>query len=392
MQRFESRQEGLGVKITRIDAIPFSIPLVKPSNKEKKKWTTSLGSVEKANNVLVKLYTDEDIIGIGECSPSVSYLSEEQADVVCTITNLLAPVIVGEDPFNIEKIVMRMEKAAYGKWCSKAGIDFALYDIMGKALGVPACQLLGGRSVDKLPHEYEITMGSIEEMVEEASWAIREGYCKGLKVKVGIDPDRDVKALRAIRDKVGDEIAIIPDFNQGVKPYNTASFAIRYIRKMHEVNPLFVEQPVPGWDLYGMAKVAEAVDTPICADESVRSPYDMCTIIRLQAAEVISVKLQKLGGIYWGKRVAEMAELAGIQAHAATMLDSSVGGSAVVHFALCTPNANRFPIETTHRYLADDTTVEPLEIRDGYVDVPEKAGLGIRIDEEKIEKYRVKAQ
>ena len=380
------------MKITAIDAIPFSIPLVKPPSKERKKWTTAWGSTDKANNVLVKLHTDEDIIGIGECSPSPSYISEGQTDVVCSITNLLAPVIVGEDPFNIEKIMMRMEKAVYGKWCSKAGIDFALYDIMGKALSVPAYQVLGGRSVDKLPHEYEITMGSIEEMVEEASWAIRQGYCKGLKVKVGIEPDRDVKALRAIRDEVGEEMAIIPDFNQGVKPYNTASFAIRYIRKFQEVNPLFVEQPVPGWDLYGMAKVADAVDTPICADESLRSPYDICAIIRLQAAEVISLKLQKLGGIYWGKRVAEMAELAGIQAHAATLLDSSIGGSALLHFALCTPNANQFPVETTHRYLADDTTVESLEIRDGYVDVPEKPGLGIRIDEEKIERYRVKAQ
>jgi muconate cycloisomerase len=288
-----------------------------------------------------------------------------------------------------------MDKAIKGYPYCKAAIDAAIYDVVGKALKVPAYQLLGGLFRERIPIAHSLGLMEIEKAVEEALQAKSEGV-KTIKLKCGIDQKRDVELVKQIRKAIGPELNICVDANQG---YPTAKTAVRITKAMEEYDLLYMEQPVEGIDQ--MAEVARRVDTPIMADESAWTPQDVIEIVQKKAADVISIYTTKPGGMFKAKKVAAVAEAAGLRCNVNGSVETGVGNAANVHLAASTGVVTYgcvVPVSTPKGkgnggiagiYYQDDIIQEAFEYADGDVIVSSKPGLGIELDEDKLKHYRV---
>jgi muconate cycloisomerase len=289
-----------------------------------------------------------------------------------------------------------MDKAVKGYPYCKAAIDGALYDAVGKAVKLPVYQLLGGCFRERVSIAHSLGLMEIEKAVEEALQAKAEGV-KTIKLKGGVDERRDVELVRQIRKAVGPGRNICVDANQG---YRTPKAAIKVIRAMEEFDLLYMEQPVEGIDR--MAEVARRVDTPIMADESAWTPEDVLEIAHKKAADVISIYTTKPGGMFKAKKVAAVAEAAGLMCNVNGSVETGVGNAGNLHLAASTGVVALgcvIPVSTPRGkgkggiagvYYQDDIIQEPFEYEDGDVVVPAKPGLGIELDEEKVEYYRIK--
>ncbi|MEM3704121.1 MAG: enolase C-terminal domain-like protein, partial [Candidatus Bathyarchaeia archaeon] len=367
--------EAKSMSIKKIEAIPISVPLKKP-------FVISTGEMRTLDHVIVKVHTDAGIVGVGESAPVPIFSEESQEDVKAAIDKYISRVLIGEDIFDIEKILEKMDKAVQGHSYAKAGIELALWDAMGKTLKVPVYKLLGGLYRENVPMVWIIGIGTPEQMADEAREYVNKGFST-LKVKIGIDPQQDVKNVAAVREAVGYGAQIRVDANQGY----TADVAIKTLRKMERYDLELIEQPVPRWDLNGMAKVAKALDTPVMADESVFSPNDVIKIIQKEAADIINIKIMKPGGLYNAKRIASIAESAGIPCLVGSMIETGVGTMACAHFACSTKNI-RYPCEFIGTMMIKDDILDTSYIpEDGFLKVPKECGFGVNLNEDKVRKY-----
>ena len=370
------------MEINRIDIIPVSIP------RSRTLTLSTYGQLGEGtfDFVLTKIYTDEDIVGVGECPPLPPLSPESQPVVATMIKNWLAPQLIGEDPFNIERIWEKMDFAAPTYPMSKAALDLALYDIMGKALDTPVYRLLGGLYKKRFPIVGLIGIGTEEEVSSDASRLVEEGY-RGLRLKIG--RKRDVAIVRALRDTVGNEVTLRVDCNQG---YSTHE-AIRAIKAMERYDIELVEQPTIWWDFKALATVAEAVDTPIMPHESIFLISDVKALIDLGALGVLGLKMYRPGGgITNARKLLDMAKLMGIPCLIHDDVELGVSLAAASHFIAARFRDLKFKPELSGypEWIADDVVKPPIKIKNGYVEVPEGSGLGVELDEEKIEKYSFK--
>jgi muconate cycloisomerase len=383
------------MKITKIETIPIRLP-----TRRVHQWaslTTPIGVY-----VIIKLYTDEGLIGFGEApvlkdwgGDHGKYFGETPQTTAHIIGDILAPALAGQDPGRFEWIHALMDKAVKGYPYCKAAIDAALYDVVGKALNVPAYQLLGGLYRERIPIAHSLGLMEIDKAVDEALQAKSEGV-KTIKLKGGVEHDRDVELVKQIRMAIGADLNICVDANQG---YPTAKAAVKIIREMEVYNLLYMEQPVQGIDQ--MAEVARRVDTPIMADESAWTAQDVIEIIQKKAADVISIYTTKPGGMFKGKKVAAVAEAAGLKCNVNGSVETGVGNAANLHLAASTGVVTYgcvVPVSTPKGkgkggvagiYYQDDVITEAFDYADGDVIVSSKPGRGIELDEDKLKHYRI---
>ena len=383
------------MKITKIETIPIRLP-----TRRVHQWanlTTPIGVY-----VIIKLHTDEGLIGLGEApvlkdwgGDHGKYFGETPQTTIHIVNDILVPALAGQDPRRFESMHVLMDRAVKGYPYCKAAIDAALYDVVGKALKVPAYQLLGGLVRDRVPIAHSLGLMEIDKAVDEALQAKSEGV-KTIKLKCGIEQKRDVELVKQIRNAIGPDVNICVDANQG---YPTAKAAVKIIRAMEEFNLLYMEQPVEGIDQ--MAEVTRRVDTPIMADESAWTAQDAIEIVQKKAADIISIYTTKPGGMFKAKKVAAVTEAAGLKCNVNGSVETGVGNAANVHLAASTAvvtYASVLPVSTPKGtgkggiagvYYTDDIITEPFEYSDGDVIVSSKPGLGIELDEDKLNHYRV---
>ncbi len=383
------------MKIQSIETIPVRLP-----TRRVHQWAnlkTPIGVY-----LLVKLTTDDGWTGVGEApalkdwgGDHMRYYGETPASVAGVIRDILAPSIVGQDPRRIEWLHTLMDQAVKGYPYSKAAIDVALYDLAGKAAGVPAYQLLGGLYQESVPISHSIGLMDMDEAVAEVQRVKAEGI-KTIKLKGGVEPKRDIELLRRVREALGPDMNLTVDANNG---YRSAKEAVRVTKAMEPYNILYMEQPVEGLD--AMAEVTRRVDTPIMADESAWTTWDILEIIEKKAADIISLYATKPGGLLKAKKVAAIAEAAGFPCNVNGSVEMGVGNAANVHLAASTAAVNLacvIPVtvpdaEASGRiagiYYKDDIVTEPFEFADGAVKVSHRPGLGIELDEDKVERYRL---
>jgi muconate cycloisomerase len=333
--------------------------------------------------ILTRVHTDEGILGVGECPPLPPLSPESQPVIAAMIENWIAPQILGEDPFDIERIWKKMDYVAPTYPMSKAPLDMALYDIMGKSLGVPAHKLLGGSTVKKFPLVGLIGIGSEEEVVAEALRFMEEGYM-GLRLKIG--PGQDTGNVEAIREAVEEEVTIRVDGNQG---YSVAE-AAKVIRAMELFGIELVEQPTPWWDFKGIAEVAQAVDTPIMPHESIFQFSDVKNLFDLGALGVLGLKTYRPGGgLTSARKLLDSARLMGVPCMLHDDVEMGVSLAAASQFIAARIGDLKFTAELSGypEWIADYVEKTPLKMEGGYAHVPEGPGLGVELDPEKIEKY-----
>jgi L-alanine-DL-glutamate epimerase-like enolase superfamily enzyme len=338
-------------------------------------------------NLLVRLSTDEGIIGYGECSPMNNPL------VAAHIEKALSQLVVGLDPFDVEAAVERMFTATYklaGQSMAMAasGIEIALWDIMGKALGQPIYKLLGGAYRKQIPM-YASSMRRDITPVEEAKRLARlvekHGF-KAVKVRVGSTfgfdsdqwPGRSAELVKEVREALGDEIEIMMDGNSCY----SAPRAIELGRAVERYRVFHFEEPCPYWDLDSTAKVAEALDMPVAGGEQDWGLPRFREMLQKEAVDIVQPDVIKAGGFSVCKKIAALAEAFGCIC--TPHQTQPLGTVANLHFAASTPNCRYYQEYNIEPHpLRESLFTEPvLEVKDGNLSVPEAPGLGVQLNEE----------
>jgi len=370
------------VKITRIETLRVQVP-IRPQFMIR----AAHGCHAVSPFLLVKIHTTDGIVGLGEVSCTPRWSGEDDVTAAHFIHHYMAPLLEGEDPTRIEPLALKLEHAVARNYFTKAALEMALWDILGKAAGKPVYQLLGGPVREAVTTKWSVSGVEPGPAADIASWAVDRGF-RTLKVKVGIEPDADVSRVRAVRKAVGPDVRLGVDANGGWR----SDAALQVIRRFYDDHLYFVEQPVPPSDIFGMADVRRQIHVPVIADESVFSAGDAAALIRAEAADVFSVYVGKAGGIAAARRIVAMAEAAGVACTVGSNLEMGVGSAAMIHLALATPgiHAEEFPCDIIGPlYYEDDLLTEPLPIAGGTARAHARPGLGVELDEEKVRRYQV---
>jgi L-alanine-DL-glutamate epimerase-like enolase superfamily enzyme len=337
--------------------------------------------LDAAEHVLVRIRTDEGIVGCAEATPRPTIYGESQRSIVFAIEQWFKPMIVGKDPFAVETIWGELE-TIYWNPTAKGAIDLALHDIQARAADLPAYRFMGGWS-NRVPLSCMIGLNPIEVMVEEALKRKEEGL-KGFKVKVGLDPHNDVRLIKALRDALGEEVLIYVDGNQAY----SIDQAILTLSAMEEYAIGLVEEPIPIWNRRGRLEVARRLSIPIMGDESVFTPYEVAREIELGAIGAISIKTPRTG-YYLSRKIIQMAEMAGIGCLVGTQSESHLGTLPSAHFAAAFRNI-RYPSEISFFLNIEDSLLqEPIRMVDGAIELSDRPGFGIDLDEGKLQRYRL---
>ncbi len=370
------------MKITRIETIPVRL---------KKNPERAIRSSKKftAENtfLLVKMHTDDGVVGLGEVSCDPIWSGEDYVTSAHFIERVLSPLLIGEDPLQIERLVARIEAPIVGHVFTKSALEMALWDILGKVAGLPLYRLLGGPARDAVTTKFSISGTDPARAADIASWAIDVGF-RAMKVKVGIDPKEDIARVRAIRQAIGPDVRLGIDANGGWSP----RVAIRMIRELEEYDIFFAEQPVQPLDVTWLADVRRSVRVPIMADESVFNLQEAMAVLRADAADVLSVYVGKGGGISAGLKIAAVAQAAGATCTIGSNLELGVASAAMIHLAMATSGigSEEFPCDIIGPlYYDTDLLAESLELSGGRAMPPSGPGLGVELDDDQVASCRV---
>ena len=367
------------MKIVDIRCVPVLCPRKRAFGGVTK---TALGPAACSDYTIVFVETDAGIIGLGEVA---SVFKRRGLLLHHDLETALVPAVVGEDPFRISWIVQRMDRALDGGEEAKAGIEMALWDIVGKALGTPVYNLLGGKVRDRIPLSYSIPFGPPEDMAELACERVKWGH-RTIKVKVGNeDSARDIAAVKLIRKAIGPNVKLRVDGNMG---WQTAKQAIQVIRVMEEHNLELVEQPLAAYDLEGMAEVRRSISVPLMADESIRNPRSAMQVIRREAADIGNVYVTEAGGLLNASRIFAMFEAAGMPCMIGSMPEFGIGTAAQIHLGVAMTNLGPDSDTCGVLYHQEDLLKIPLRIEHGFSYPPEGPGLGVEIDMKTFESWR----
>jgi L-Ala-D/L-Glu epimerase len=309
-------------KIVKVECLPVSTPLKKPVIMPNTKITD-------IHSVVLKLTTDDGVVGISDSGDTSSwYRGELQESIIGMICEVIAPrILLGENPCNIEKIVGKMDLLVRDNNQAKATVDFALHDLKGKLLGVPVYELLGGRTLQGARQGWVLSAGKPDDVAKEAALAKKTGF-QLFKMKIGYGSMADdVAMVHAVRDTVGPDAMLSIDAN-GFWNYEQA---LSIIRKLDPCGLDLVEQPLPHWDIEGMARLRAQVKTPIYADESAQELYHLKDLIDRRACDGLFLKLQKAGGLLKSQRWLTMARLSGMTVHCGCMIGSGLEHSPSAH-------------------------------------------------------------
>src|SRR4051794_4571252 len=383
------------IPIAKIELHHIALP-----TRREHKWT---GLTEPIGDyVLVKMTDAAGLAGWGE-APALKdwggefgrYFGESPGTTILVIEQYLAPAVHGCVPGEIAELHARMDRAIKGFPYAKAAVEFAAYDLAGKQCGLPVHRLLGGASRHRIPVTHSIGILGFEEAEREVAQVTIEGI-RTIKIKVGVDPDRDVEMVWRVRDTVGKGIALCVDANQG---YRTPGEAIRTLRRMERFDLIYFEQPVEG--IERLAEVARAIDVPVMADESAWNAHDVIQIIEKRAAQIVSIYTTKPGGLYRAMEVAAVARAAGIICNVNGSVETGVGNLANLQLAAAAPAVILscvVPVSTPAEaqlgqiagiYYKDDLIAEAMRYVDGAIELPTGPGMGIAVDEAKVRKYAV---
>ena len=365
--------------IGQIEALIVDIPLKRPH-------VVSFGRLEKINFVLVKIKTRRGLVGYGEASTLQGPTwSEECAEgIKLIIDKYIAPLLQDENPYRVGPLMELLDSRVRGNHFAKAAVEFALFDLLGKSLGQPVYSLLGGAYRDRVPLSWSLASGSLEKDLEEAREKMSQGW-RIFKLKAGSRPfEEDVHRIKVLRQELGDSVSLRVDVNQGWN-YSTA---LRAIRALEPYGLAFVEQPLPQWDINGLAEIRKRTDVPIMADECLTDEFTCLDIIKKAAADVFAFKLTHSGGLIKARRQHALVGAAGLGSYIGCMFETSLGTAAYLQFAASIPTLTHGCELFGPILLQGDIVDQAIAFEDGQVLVPDLPGLGVKVNEDFISQYK----
>ncbi|HEX7823928.1 MAG TPA: enolase C-terminal domain-like protein [Mycobacterium sp.] len=364
------------MKIIAVEAIPYSIPYIKPLK-------FASGEVHAAEHVLVRVHTDDGIVGIAEAPPRPFTYGETQAGIVAVVQQLFAPALIGLTLTEREVAGSRMARTV-GNPTARSAVDMAMWDAFGKTLGLSVSELLGGYT-DRMGVSHMLGFDDPAKMVAEAQ-RVRDAYgISTFKVKVGRRTvSLDTAVVRALREHFGDAIELYVDGNRGW----SASESLRAMREMADLDLLFAEELCPADDVLGRRWLVGKLDVPFIADESVPTPADVTREVLGGSATAISIKTARTG-FTGSTRVHHLAEGLGLAMVMGNQIDGQVGTACALAFGTAFERTSRYAGELSNFLdMSDDLLTAPLQISDGQLHRRQGAGLGIDVDPDKLAQYR----
>lgn len=292
------------------------------------RFKTTYGNFPDYQSHLIVKITDQDgYSGIGEASPLPFFTGETAEIMKIAVEKELGPAIIGMDLFSLDEFHGTMNNVLNPATGAKSAIDMALWDLKGKRLNTPLYKLFGGKKKD-IKVAYALGEDTPENMSELALEKVNEGF-NTIKIKIGLDPEKDVEAIRRIRQAVGPSIKLRVDANQGY----TVKTAVEIIHKISEYAIEYIEQPVPSWNIDGLADIRKQSKIPVMADESLHSIHDALQLIKKEAVDLFGIKLIKCAGLTHALKISHIAEAAGIKCVLISPWDTWLGTSASCHLA-----------------------------------------------------------
>ena len=365
------------MKIVKLESIPYGIPV--------KGFADAYTSFSHSNAVLVKLHTDEGIVGIGEaCAWEPEFYGESFETIHAMNLNYVAPKIIGQDPFNINKILLMLDQELARITCVKEGIDLALHDLVGKALNIPVYKLLGGKFRDQIPVASEIGIDEPTKMGQNAKEVLEMGIGV-IKIKGSNEKELDIDRIQAVREAVGAKIPLRLDPNAAWDTIST----IKIMREVENCKLQLLEQPVPSWDYKGMAHIRRNINIPLMADESIWTPQDAIKLHDYESCDLLNLKIAKTCGLHLGKKLETVAEAIGLPCIAGTELEPGISAVAKIHLAASMrihPIASEF---TELTQVDGSILTNPIKAINGNLQVPSGPGFGVEINEDELNKYKI---
>lgn len=336
----------------------------------------AFGELDHSDNVLVCAITDEGIVGYGEAAP-LPFVTGETADTILAALAYMKPGLIGCDPFAIDDVHHRMDALICGNSSAVCAVDLAMYDIMGKATGLPIYRILGGEK-NRIQNDVTIGIDEPESMVRAAKHYTDECGYRILKIKAGRDYRQDLQAISMIRQAVGENIRLRVDANQGY----SVPIAVKMIAQLEKLNVDAIEQCLPAWDLEGSAYLRnKANGMRIMLDESLHSPRDAAKICKLGAADILNIKLMKCGGLYPALKIASVADAYGLECMVGCMFESRLAATAGLSLVASRANITESDCDCFMYYDAEKIGITGGFTADGDIlQLVDKPGFGIDIN------------
>ena len=367
------------MKIRTIEPIAVSLPMKKPVQ-------MSGETVARADNVLVRVESEDGVVGWGEAASAPTMTGETVAGMTAAVKHM-TPILLSRPADDFAGAAAAMDARIYGNSGAKAAVEIALYDLVGRATNRPVHALLGAKLRSRMPVLAVIGSPDSAADIAEAQERFAAGY-RAFKIKVGLgaalaDAERTRKICMALKS-AGEECPVSADANQGF----TVGEALDYVRAVGQCGLDFFEQPVEAHDLAGMARVAAATRVAIGADEGIHSRDDIARHHEAKAAQGVSLKAIKLGGLGAVLAASRLCDRLGMKVNISCKTgESSVASAAAAHLAAVVPGLG-WGLTVTSPGLAEDVAVAPLAVTHGHVEAPNRPGLGIEIDERRVRRWQ----
>ncbi|MEH0154387.1 dipeptide epimerase [Limibacter armeniacum] len=372
-ERKTEKLDANTIKITQIEIFKLIVPLKKP-------FVISLGTITNAENIVVKIHTNQGIVGTGEGCPFVFIVGETQATDF-EMAQVFAKNFKGKNPLEIQERIADMDRITTFNSTVKSAFEVALQDIAGKFANLPLYALWGGKKDKELYTDMTVGISTPEDMAKCAKEFVDQGY-PVIKVKLGTTKKEDVARIKAIREAIGMEIPLCIDANQG---WDTVT-AISTLKMLEQYQITHCEEPVPHWNNLALKKVTEHSPIPIMADESLFDHRDAFKLATLQACDYFNIKLSKAGGCANALKIADIAEVAGIQCQVGGMSETRFGVTILAHLSLARKSIVHHDMDTA-LLLAEDPVIGGITYAEnGRVIVPDGPGVGADFDPEYLNK------
>ena len=367
------------MKITKVEVMATDVPF---KGSQENVGEIALGKWRTCRFVIVKVHTDEGIVGHGESAPFARLSQLGQKPIVDVLLDYLAPAVIGKNPFNLEEIWRAMDRATPYAAQAKGAIDMALYDIMGKKTGMPAYNFLGGAVRKEIPLQAIVTLDTLDNMKQASLNWVDKGF-KTIRIKLGQgDLKKDVKLVHEIRKAVGDDVKIRVDPDQAY----SVKEALKMIPVLEEHDIEIYEQPVLWSDLDGLAQINAATTIPVMPHEAMSSIQDVKALIDHKAVSLFSIKTDRPGGLTKARITRDLAELYNIPCVVMSSVELSVSTFASMQFAATLKDLN-FACEASGVYEIEDIADSTDRIVNGNFIVPDGPGFGVEPDDEKLKYY-----
>jgi L-alanine-DL-glutamate epimerase-like enolase superfamily enzyme len=353
------------MKIKHLEAWPVTMRLSEP-------YTVSYETIDSTTNVFLRIETEQGIVGYGCAAPDLQITGETPESVLRTINDIIFPSVKGSDALRLTMLLERLDPLLKSNPSALAAFDMALHDILGKASHLPLWKLLGGFR-DRI--RTCVTIGilpEIETLARAKDW-VNQGF-RSLKIKGGMDVDSDIQRVLKVREAVGPEIELRFDANQGF----TVDQTLKFVAETRSARLELIEQPTPKTELDQLGRVTGSVHIPVMADESLMTLRDAFRLARHKLADMVNIKLMKVGGISEALQINSVARAAGLEVMVGCMDESALGIAAGLHFALARPNVTHADLDG-HIGLVGDPAQGAVMLRNGTLFPNEKPGLGFDI-------------